>query len=288
MATVTPPVRVSASGADVRPGWVRRHPLAAFLLLCFGLTWAALIPAVADSRGWLPLSIPTWLVLPLAGWGPGLAAISVAVAIGRGGELVARITQWRLRLGWYAVALLGPGVLYVAAVALNALLGGTPSRLPELSPTLLVGLVLVFGFDLLTNGEEIGWRGLLLPCLLERYSLLEASLLVGVVSAAWHLPYFLWVGHPLASTPLAAFAVFTLAGSVILTWLYRGAGHSAVPAILVHLANATWPTLLPSAPAETRPFELYAGLYALVAGLLVVSRRVSAGGVEAEAQGIAE
>src|SRR5918911_2676557 len=102
MATVTPPVLVPASGAAPRSGWMRRHPLAAFLLLCFGLTWAALIPAAADSRGWLALSIPTWLVLPLAGWGPGLAAISVAVATGHGGELLARITRWRLGLGWYA------------------------------------------------------------------------------------------------------------------------------------------------------------------------------------------
>src|ERR1051326_2582247 len=161
MATVTPPVRVPASGAACRPGWVRRHPLAAFFLLCFGLTWAALIAAVADSQGWLPFKIPTWLVLPLAGWAPGLAAFSVAVATGRGGELLARITRWRLGLGWYALALLGPGVLYAAAVTLNSLVGGTPSKLPALSPALLLGLVLVLGFDLLTDEQEIGWRGFL-------------------------------------------------------------------------------------------------------------------------------
>src|SRR5919201_6341905 len=126
MATVTPPVRVPASGAAPRRGWVRRHPLAAFFLLCFGLTWAALIPAVADSRGWLPLNMPTWLVLPQAVWGPGLAAFSVAVATGRGGELLARVTRWRLGLKWYALALLGPGAVYAVAARLHTLLGGTP------------------------------------------------------------------------------------------------------------------------------------------------------------------
>src|SRR5919202_1446945 len=268
MAAATSPGRAPAgTTATARPGWMGRHPLAAFLLLCFGLTWACLLPLAADSHGWLRFHAPRWLLLP-AGWGPGPAAFGVAVATVLGVELLARITRWRLGLGWYAVALLGPGVLYAAAVALTTLLGGTPSRLPALSPTLLVGLVSVLGFDLLTNEEEVGWRGFLLPCLLERYSPLEASLVVGVVSAAWHLPYFLWLGHPLASTPLAAFAVFTLAGSVILTWLYRGAGGSAVPAILMHAVNDTWPALLPSAPAETRPFELYAGLYALIGGLL--------------------
>src|SRR5438132_3795974 len=139
MATVTPRVRVPASGAAPRAGWVRHHPLAAFLLLCFGLTWAALIPAAADSRGWLPLNIPSWLVLPLAGWGPGLAAFSVAAAGGRGRVLLARLTTWRLGLNWYAVALLAPGVLYAAALALSTLLAGRPPGLPGLGLPLLSG-----------------------------------------------------------------------------------------------------------------------------------------------------
>jgi membrane protease YdiL (CAAX protease family) len=108
----------------------------------------------------------------------------------------------------------------------------------------------------------------------------EASLLVGVASTAWHLPYFLGVGQPLASGPLPAFTVFTLASSVILTWLYRGAGNSAAPAILLRAANIAWTALLPLAPGDTRPFELYAGLCALVAGLLVVSRRMPTDWVE--------
>ena len=206
--------------------------------------------------------------------GPGLAAFCVAAATGRGRELLARITSWRLGLGWYAVALLGPGVLYAAAVALNTLLGGTPPSLPSLSPPLLLSLVLTLGLSLLSNWEEISWRGFLLPRLHEDSSPLEASLLLGAVSTTWHLPYPCGSASPLASTPLPAFVVFTLAGSVVLTWLYRGADNSALPAILLHAANTTWPVLIPSVPGETRPFELYAGLYAALALALVLGRRV--------------
>jgi membrane protease YdiL (CAAX protease family) len=278
MATLAPPARAPGSGAAGRPGWIGRHPLAAFLLLCFGLTWAGLLPLAADSRGWLPFHIPPWLVL-LAGWGPGLAAFNVAAATGRGRKLVARLTRWRFGLGWYVLALLGPGALFAAAVALNTLLGGTRPTLPGLS-SLLLGGVLTLGLGLLADWQEIGWRGFVLPRLLKHLSPAEASLVLGVVVAAWHLPYFAWVGHPLASTPLPAFAIFTLAGSVVLTWLYRGAGHSALPALLLRAANTTWLTLLPLAPGETRPFELDAGLCALVALLLVVSRRVPMGAIE--------
>jgi hypothetical protein len=254
-----------------------RHPLAAFLLLCSGLTWTGLLPVAADSHGWLPFHIPAWLVLPLAGWGPGVAAFSVATATGRGRELLERISRWRFGLGWYALALLGPGALYVAAVALNTLLGGTLPKLPGLS-SLLLGVVLTLGHSLLTDWQEIGWRGFVLPRLLEHLSPAEASLMLGIAVTAWQVPYLTWVGHPLASTPLPAFVVFTLAVSVVVTWLYRGAGDSAVPAILLHATNTTWQALVPSAPSETRPFELYAGLWALVAVLLVVSRRVPTGG----------
>ena len=278
MAAATSPGRAPAgTTATARPGWMGRHPLAAFLLLCFGLTWACLLPLAADSHGWLPFHAPRWLLLP-AGWGPGLAAFGVAAATGRRRELLERVTRWRLGLGWYAVALLGPGVLYAAAVALDTLLGGTPPTLPG-PGSLLLGMLLTLGLSLLTNSEEIGWRGFVLPRLLEQLSPAEASLVLGVVAAAWRLPFVAWVGGPLASTPLPAFAIFSLAAGVVLTWLYRGAGHSALPALLLHAANTTWQAVLPLAPGDTRPFEVDAGLCVLVAGLLVVSRRVPTGGV---------
>ena len=39
-------------------------------------------------------------------------------------------------------------------------------------------------------GEEIGWRGYLLPRLSGRVGLPAASLIVGVIWACWHLPFF--------------------------------------------------------------------------------------------------
>ena len=245
MTAATRPVPAAANAGL---GWMRRHPVAAFLLVCFGLTWA--------------------------GWGPGLAAFSVALATGSTRKLLARITLWRIGLRWYAVALLGPGVLYVLALALDTVLGGTPPKLPDLSAVVVLGVLLALGQTLLTNWEEIGWRGFLLPRLLERCSPLESSLLVGLVWTAWHLPLVAWLNPPLASTPVPALAVFGLATSVVLTWLYRGAGNNAFPALLLHAASEAWQTLLPASPAETRVFELYAGMYALVAVALVISGRV--------------
>ena len=85
--------------------------------------------------------------------------------------------------------------------------------------------------------------------------------------------------YSLCSTPVPALTVFGLASSVILTWLYRASGKSALPALLFHAANDAWPALLPS-PADARVFELSAGMYALVAIALVVSGRVPLGATD--------
>src|SRR5919202_1159206 len=104
MAAATSPGRAPAgTTATARPGWMGRHPLAAFLLLCFGLTWACLLPLAADSHGWLPFHAPRWLLLP-AGWGPALAAWPRLVRGGAAGagRPVRRGGRPRHPAGWHA------------------------------------------------------------------------------------------------------------------------------------------------------------------------------------------
>lgn len=39
-------------------------------------------------------------------------------------------------------------------------------------------------------GEELGWRGLALPVLRDQLGLLTAALVIGIIWAVWHLPFF--------------------------------------------------------------------------------------------------
>ena len=275
MAVVGPPVLGSASRGIARPGWVRRHPLAAFVVLCFGLAWLALIPLAAESWAWLPFHVPAWVAVPLAGWGPAVAAFSVAAAVGRGHDLLLRTTRWHFGLRSYAVPLLGPGVAYTVSVWIDTMLGGSPP-----GPGSLLAILSLFGIGLIINCQEIGWRGFLLPGLLERYSPLEASLFAALVWIAWHVPYVLWLGLPMASAPRPAFIVLALSSSVVLTWLYRRSGESTLPPLLFQAMNTACGTALLLTPGEGRAFEVYAGLCALVAMLLAVTRRVPTGGAE--------
>lgn len=74
-------------------------------------------------------------------------------------------------------------------------------------------------------GEEIGWRGFALPRLQKGRSALWASLILGAMWSAWHLPAFFYLETYIALGLIVfpMFALGILAGAVILTWLYNTA-----------------------------------------------------------------
>jgi uncharacterized protein len=155
---------------------VKRHPLISFFVLAYALTWPV-IPLVSVS----PL-----LGLP-ALFGPALAAIIVAYLVdGKSAlkDLLSRLVRWRVEARWYVLALGLPAILALAVAGLNLLLGApTAIRFGGLS-------VLNFVVFVFVVGEELGWRGYALPRLLARKSALAASLILGVLWGAWHLPTF--------------------------------------------------------------------------------------------------
>jgi membrane protease YdiL (CAAX protease family) len=86
-------------------------------------------------------------------------------------------------------------------------------------------------------GEETGWRGFAADRLLRRHSLTWTALIVGVGWAGWHLPFFSFVDSFRSMGVLAAgWFVGLLAGSVVLTFLYRQGHHSILLAAAWHTA----------------------------------------------------
>ena len=63
---------------------------------------------------------------------------------------------------------------------------GTSSEFPQFSaPGLLLHNVISFGI-----GEEVGWRGFLLPRLQSPWNALAATAIVTLIWADWHTPLF--------------------------------------------------------------------------------------------------
>lgn len=85
-------------------------------------------------------------------------------------------------------------------------------------------------------GEEIGWRGFLVPELYKKYGYVKTSVLVGIIWASWHYTVMIWgyfkTGLPVWSV-LTDYTIGVVAFSFIFTWLTIKS-KSLFPAVILH------------------------------------------------------
>ena len=229
-------------------------------VLMFVCTWPIDLWAAAGSHGLVSVTIPPFLPI-LVGYGFVVAAIVMtAVLDGRAGvvALLRRFLIWRFGVLWYAVILLGPVVVDLAGIGIDVLLHGTvpafdqPFILRIVGPSIGVALALplFIAMEVLTNGEEIGWRGFALPRLQARHNALVASLVIGVVWAVWHYPKFLTAGNA-HDYPFWLFVLDIVAKSIIFACVFNSTRGSLLSVTLLHASMNTSTVFLPVLPAVT-------------------------------------
>ncbi len=211
----------------------------------------------------------------LGGFGPSLAAVAMVWhqdgLAGLRGWLSCCL-QWRVGWVWVAVALLLPLVVVGLGAAIHVALGGIIPPSPANGHVMLAMvnfvLILLLGGPL---GEEFGWRGYALPILQKRYGWRIASLVLGIVWGAWHLPLFYIANTTQQHMPVALFVVSTVAMSVLFAWLANRTAGSLIPAILFHTAINYWSWVVPVIPngGSLRPFALVTGFMVVIAGVLL-------------------
>jgi membrane protease YdiL (CAAX protease family) len=104
----------------------------------------------------------------------------------------------------------------------------------------VVYVLLTGSFGLVENlatalGEEIGWRGFLVPELFKTMGFTSTALISGVVWACWHYPILIW-GDYNAGTPtwygLTCFTILVVAMSFVFAWMRLKSGSLWVGALL--------------------------------------------------------
>ena len=91
-------------------------------------------------------------------------------------------------------------------------------------------------------GEELGWRGLMFPDLLERTGFDGACLITGIVWAAWHYPGLIWADYNAGTDKrfaIACFTVMVVAMSYVSGYLRMRSG-SVWPSVLIHATHNTF------------------------------------------------
>ncbi len=235
--------------ADSNASFLQRHALAIGIALMFVLTW----PIDLAHAGRLPFTVPFPVYLFL-GWGFVAAALIMTAATGGRVAVVGllrRFLIWRVGWRWYAALLLLPTIM-ILAVLLNAAIAHEPidfstvfaHRIFGASASLPMFVVPFFLTDAIANGEEIGWRGYVLPRLQVRHSALVASLIVGVIWALWHIPKFLVPGN---TSSFGLFLIRVVADAVLYTWLYNNTKGSLLMTTAFHAGANTAGVFLPIA-----------------------------------------
>jgi len=214
----------------------------------------------------------------------GISPVAVALALlyltqgreGRRDYWLRVVDVRRIGLGWWAVILLlEPGITAIAAL-LDSLLGGSGIGLGEaerfLDQPLAIFPYILFMLFFGPIPEELGWRGYALDRLQVRRTALNASLILGVVWALWHLPMFFIEGTyqqqlGVGTWPFWRFMLGVVAGSVIHTWVFNNTDRSTLAAVLLHfIGNFEGELFALSERAETLDF----GLWVMVAILVTV------------------
>ena len=219
-------------GGDRRP----RSPLKFFLLVFAFSVPFWLIGAVIDVQ-YLP-GVP---FSSLSAFCPLLAALVLVFAESKTAGVVALLKrafdfQRIRRKRWYLpVVLLMPGVSVLVYGLMRWM--NMPVPAPQLSvmPTLLMFLAFFAG----ALGEELGWSGYAIGPMQARCKALQAGVLLGLVTALWHIAPLVQAHRPVAW--MAWWSLYAVAARVLIVWLYNYTGNSVFAAALFHtMLNLSW------------------------------------------------
>ncbi len=251
--------------------WLQRYPLISFFGLTFAGSWtcgllASLVKAESPALATLllfaefgrsPHGFLEWWARRAAQLAFALPALAGRLAL----------VGTRLLLA-FAGAHSGGACAFGAGWRARAIAGtGTP-RHDGAEPVLGV-------FARRAHGGRFGWLGYALPKLQQRLGWRMASLGLGAVWGAWHLPLFFIDGTVQAQMPLGLFLLSIMAMSVMFSWLAERTEGSVVAALVLHTASNFWPTVVPILPSGhgDRPYAFVVAMQVLVALWLLASRR---------------
>jgi membrane protease YdiL (CAAX protease family) len=231
--------------------FLKRNSLIVGLVLMFLYTWTIDI----SNSSVLPFKLPFFVYITL-GWGFIFVSVFMTwVTLGKEAmtAFLKRFLIRRMDWKWWLIALLLLPALRFASVLLTSWLTRVPvdyshPMIREVVPldAPLLALVLPWLiFEILTNGEEWGWRGYALPHLQAKYNALTASLILGAIWSVWHLPKFLGTGLG-SERSFLWFAVAHLALAVLYTWLYNNTRGSILLVVLFHATENTAGMFLPA------------------------------------------
>ena len=233
-----------------------------FFLLTYVMSWSlwsvvAVISPAATSQfpGLAAISSALYL---LGVFAPALVALALTdQEDGRAAAaaLLRRIIQPPVAVRWYLFAVLYLLTIKLAVALLLRLATGAWPMFGQEAAYLMV-IAIPFSTPV-QAGEEIGWRGYALPRLSTCVGLPSASVIVGIVWACWHLPFFFISGNDKSGQSFVVYLLGVTALSIAMAWVYWRTNSSLLVTMLMHAAINNTKDIVPSAvSAASNAFSL--------------------------------
>jgi membrane protease YdiL (CAAX protease family) len=248
------------------------------VFICYAIT-LALAVAVAFAVPFIgEASLPVTMLTPTVA-----AVIMLAVISPEGGfrKALSLLGLDRTGLKGGHLAIGGPAAIHLVGFVILSIAGLAVFAAPQMSGSAAFTIVKIFSGlivgTLFGLGEEIGWRGYMLPRLL-RLGAVPAMLIVGFLHGVWHLPimlttdYYHNTGNPWLVVPLF---LVTLSLAGIFYGFLRIWTGSVWPVAIAHAAaNMTWELMTEMTQTKSPLVLEYVGGESgliMIGGLLIFS-----------------
>ena len=222
---------------------IKRFPIISFVILSYILGAGISFLVVGGY-------MPSGLIL-LAASSASLSAIVIASIIsGKTGvkKLLGQLLIWRTGIKWWLVVLFFLVPTTLIGFYFTGLVIGSPLDPSKFMPLYTIIPMIIVYFITAGLGEEIGWRGFMLPRLQAKYNALVASIIISVIWGIWHFPLFLysfpgaehmvytqWTAKYGIVVALFFFILFNqLPWSILYTWVYNNTKGSLLLICLFH------------------------------------------------------
>jgi membrane protease YdiL (CAAX protease family) len=220
--TTSTPAATSVDRPPIRHRLARRWPITTFLVLAAVLSWWPALGRFDNPDAALVIPIgPSIAGLLVVGWRDGASARR---ALRRSAFTFRGQSGWRALL----IPVVAAGTAVIAGLA-TGVAAPTPASIG--SSLLILALIPFTAVVSGPLGEELGWRGFLLPHLLGRHSAIAATLRIIPIWVLFHLPLMV------TESDRRGWWIVSVAGmSIALTWLHQLSGGSIALAIVFHAA----------------------------------------------------
>ena len=197
-------------------------------------------------------------------------------------ELIKKVFIWKVPLINYIYIILLPLIFVIIGIALYSQFIGEIGDFDKMA-FLSIPTILLAGLYAGPSGEELGWRGFLLPELQKKYTNLKSAIIIGFIWFIWHIPLW-WApfgtlvsGESISFLPVITYFLMLMCLSIIITWLVINSKGSVLVAILFHLSINAGIALLffPELSVDFKKVHLLSSIGMLIfTGILIYKNKL--------------